>query len=105
MITRYEFHPEAAAEFEEQVRWYVNRAGADVASRFDAAIDETICGLLNWPDSGLVERVRPGKPAIQSISVKQFPFRVVYQILGDTVFVLAVASVHREPDYWTVRDE
>jgi hypothetical protein len=32
-----------------------------------------------------------------------FPFSIAYLVLDDTLFIVAIAHGHREPDYWHKR--
>ena len=105
MISRFEYHPEAEAEFDAQVRWYAEQAAPDVAARFADSVLSAIKGLFDFPGSGRNEVVRTGKPTIQSYGAPRFPHRIIYFVDGDTLFVLAVASTHRRPGYWKTRIE
>ncbi len=35
--------------------------------------------------------------------VKSFPYGIIYQIRGDKILVVAIANLHRKPDYWEDR--
>lgn len=35
--------------------------------------------------------------------VKDFPYGIVYQIRENEIFIIAVANLHRKPNYWTDR--
>ena len=39
----------------------------------------------------------------RSVFIQRFPFSIVYQIEGDTVYVVAVAHTSRRPGYWLKR--
>jgi toxin ParE2 len=34
---------------------------------------------------------------------RRFPFGIIYQIRGKEILVVAVANLHRKPDYWKDR--
>lgn len=34
---------------------------------------------------------------------RRFPYGIIYQIRGDVILVIAVANLHRRPDYWKTR--
>jgi len=34
---------------------------------------------------------------------RRFPYGIIYQIRGQEILVVAVASLHRKPDYWKDR--
>jgi hypothetical protein len=35
--------------------------------------------------------------------LRRFPYGIVYQILDSEILVIAVANLHRNPDYWKDR--
>ncbi len=35
--------------------------------------------------------------------VKSFPYGIIYQIRGDKILVVAIANLHRKPNYWVDR--
>jgi plasmid stabilization system protein ParE len=35
--------------------------------------------------------------------IKRFPYGVIYQIRQDEILIVAVAHLHRKPDYWRNR--
>lgn len=35
--------------------------------------------------------------------VKNFPYGVIYQILENKILIVAIANLHRKPDYWKDR--
>jgi hypothetical protein len=57
-----------------------------------------------------IDRVRQFPEASQIFSegtrrclVRRFPYGVVYSIIQDTIMIVAVAHLHRAPDYWIDR--
>jgi len=48
-VQRAEFF---TADFEKQFAWYVDRAGAELARRFQAALDKSLGEISNQPDLG-----------------------------------------------------
>ena len=34
---------------------------------------------------------------------RRFPYGIIYQVLEDEILVVAVANLHRRPDYWKDR--
>jgi hypothetical protein len=90
----YEFHPEAELEVLES------------AARYDSAVP----GLgLEFGDE--VERVIEENPAlgaavegdIRHFVLRCFPFSVIYAVVGELIYVLAVAHGARGPGYWKSR--
>lgn len=57
-----------------------------------------------------VERIREHPLAwpvevdpVRRLLFNRFPYKMLYAIRGERVIVLAVAHLHREPDYWIDR--
>lgn len=89
-----EFAPAAEADIADAFAWYRERnataADAFRAAVFDA-IDRISLAPLSRPedDNGNRNRV-----------LSRFPYSVIYELLGNTVTVLAVAHHRRSPGYW-----
>jgi plasmid stabilization system protein ParE len=45
-----------------------------------------------------------GAPAfdgeVRAKTIRHFPYSILYKVVGDTLFVAAVANQHRDPNYW-----
>lgn len=92
-----ELHPLAGQELTEASQFYEARAvglGADFLDHV-----ESLVGLLTQlPDLG-----RSHGEGIRSFPTRRFPYSLVYQVLGDRLFVLAVAHQRRKPRCWAGR--
>lgn len=93
----FEFHPEAAEEFEAAVDWYEAREiglGLDFAAEIHAAIQRAAAMPDAWTRlTGNVRRVL----------VNRFPYGVLYEPVNTRLFVLAIMHLRREPGYWIAR--
>jgi len=96
---RYEFHPEALAEYEAAVLYYAERDPA-VASRFVATIEDAIDRIVDTPT-----RWRPLDEDIRRCLTKVFPYGILYTIEPECVLILAVMHCSRHPGYWKHRSE
>ncbi len=84
-------HTEAAAEFRDAVRWYDDRAprlGQLVLSELRWVVDR----LRSFPDA--YPQVRPG---VRRATVGRLPHLLIYSATDDTVTLLALARVGRDP--------
>lgn len=45
--------------------------------------------------------VRAGR--IRRLILSRFPYKLLYSVEADHIYVIAVAHQHREPNYWTDR--
>jgi len=50
------------------------------------------------PELGRAER-----HGTRSFPTKRFPFRLVYEVQPDRIWIVAVAHLSRKPDYWARR--
>ncbi len=94
---RHVFHPEAAAEFEEAVRFYRER-GRRLGQRFAAEVRVAIRKILETP-----ERWRVLEDDVRRCLVRVFPYLVIYTVEPDYILIIAVAHGSREPGYWRHR--
>jgi len=91
------FHPEADLEYLSSLAWYKDRsrsAALDFEREFQRAVSAIAGAPERWPI--YFSRFR-------RYSLHQFPFSIVYRVVNETVFVLAVAHGHRRPGYWRKR--
>ena len=94
----YELHPEAALEHEEQVAFY-ERQLPGLGARYHRAFQSAMRRICDGPTR---QRVFV-EPDIRRVSLKGFPFSVVYRNVDNSVQVLAVAHHRRRPGYWSDR--
>lgn len=93
-----EYHPDARRDFDESFEWYLARS-VHTAVRFAAAIDATLEIMVARPERyALLDSVH------RQCMVKQFPFRIVYRILADPLFIVAIVHGKRKSGYWIDRD-
>ena len=92
----------AASEAVEAAAWYEARRrglGADFRSEFKLVLDRLREGILPgtpWSD-------RLGERGVKRLSMKRFPFFVVFVPTAEHVVVLALAHHRRKPNYWRDR--
>ncbi|MCK6458209.1 MAG: type II toxin-antitoxin system RelE/ParE family toxin [Phycisphaerae bacterium] len=94
---RYEFHPEALAEYEAAALYYAERDPA-VAQRFVAAVEDAIDRILDAPT-----RCRVLDEDVRRCLTRVFPYGVLYTIEPEFVLIVAVMHCSREPGYWKRR--
>ena len=91
------YHRLAAAELVESARFYDQRRpglGDEFLSAVDA-VQELICAQ---PQLG-----RRGLLGTFSFRTRRFPFRIVYELQPDRIWIVAVAHLSRRPGYWARR--
>ncbi len=94
---KYVFHPEALAEYAENVRYYAEQR-AEVAQAFINAVEDAVYRVMKSPARWTVldEDVR-------RCLTRKFPYGVLYTIEQDYILILAVMHCSREPRYWKSR--
>jgi len=87
----------AQYELDEAIEYY----NAEVPELGNALLLEALA---------VIERIRqypegwhPLSPNTRRCRLRRFPYGIVYARLEDEIVVLAVAHLHRKPDYWRSR--
>jgi plasmid stabilization system protein ParE len=94
---RIRFLPPAREEFQAAVRYY-NERRASLGNEFRDEVWETLQRIEQFPLAGA-----PLGGAIRRCQTRRFPYGVIYEPLETEVIVIAVAHLHREPNYWRHR--
>ena len=94
---KYEFHPEAEQELYEAAARYESEV-TDLGFRFADEVERVIRLLLAHPELG--SRL---DDELRHFVLLRFPFSVVYAVVSDVDYVVAVAHGSREPGYWRPR--
>jgi hypothetical protein len=94
----YALHPEAALEHEEQVAYYEQRS-AGLGRRYHAAFRSVLLRVCEVPHRNKVVQA----PNVRRVSIRGFPFSVIFREVNGVVQVLAVAPHRKRPGYWAER--
>ncbi len=92
-----ELHPEADQELTQVAEYYESQShglGADFLGEFERTLDF----LLRFTGAG---RLLPH--GSRRLSLRRFPYHLIYRIDPDRVLILAVAHHRRRPGYWRAR--
>ena len=93
---------EAEAEI-EVARCYLNRQSLDLGSRFLDDLAERLAAIaenpLRFPKLETLPEDQPYRRALLTV----FRYAVVFEVLDDTIVVVAVAHTSRAPNYWLAR--
>lgn len=102
MISSFDFHPEAQAEFASDVDWYDDREWG-VGGRFADAVRSEISAVIEAPAAWPAWPGWHRDPVVRSKGIGGFPYRLVYFTDGETLHIIAVAHTKRRPGYWRAR--
>jgi hypothetical protein len=96
---KYSFHPIAATELSQAVDYY-NECQRGLGLEFLKDVYYTIQNILKFPDAWA-----PLSANTRRCLAKRFPYGVIYQVVNEEVFIIAVMNLSREPDYWKGREK
>ncbi|MBI5233020.1 MAG: type II toxin-antitoxin system RelE/ParE family toxin [Deltaproteobacteria bacterium] len=87
----------AQLEIDEAVAWFDSQSQG-LGTRFLDDIDRTVRRIVAFPLS-----CAEIETEIRRCLFTRFPYGIIYGVDNDTIVVIAVAHLHREPRYWMDR--
>jgi plasmid stabilization system protein ParE len=87
----------AEAELADAVEWYDSQSRG-LGTQFLDDLDRTIRRIVAYPLSST--QMEEG---LRRCLLSRFPYGIIYGIDSESVIVVAVAHLHREPRYWINR--
>jgi len=87
----------AQRELDDAVAWY-NEQTAGLGQEFLDELDRVVRRAVTFPMS--CPEIEPG---VRRCLLARFPYGLIYGVDGETLVVVAVAHLHREPRYWVDR--
>lgn len=91
------FHHAARAEYHDAIRWYrAHRpeSGVEFQREIERAIEQIFQYPEAWPHADEICR---------RFIVNRFRHALVYAVLGNSIWIVAVAHTSRRPGYWQER--
>lgn len=88
----------AAQEFLEVISYYEGEHPG-LGSRFKVDVDRTLTWLTIHPEACPLRN-----QGYRQFRLRVFPYYIPYIVRGSTLWVLAVAHMRRQPEYWIQRD-
>jgi len=70
----------------------------DLGHRFIESFTQTVELIKFYPNGW-----HPLSKKVKRCLIKDFPYGIIYQVREETIIVVAVANLHRKPNYWTDR--
>lgn len=89
---------EARDEFLHEIRYFA-QVSAQLAERFDLAVQAAEAQAAQFPDMGMPYSCGTRRVLLP----RRFRFSLIYLTYPDCVLVVAVASTKRKPGYWRER--
>jgi plasmid stabilization system protein ParE len=96
---KFEFHPAAEEELNQAVDYY-NDCQPSLGWDFAQEVYFTIQNILAYPKAWT-----PLSKNTRRCLVNRFPFGVIYQIVENDIFIIAIMQLSRKPGYWQGRTE
>jgi plasmid stabilization system protein ParE len=95
-VSRYrvELDDEAKLELRRAREWYAARSES-AAERFEEEIVRAVDVLAEDAETLAVY-----EGETRRILLATFPYALVFEVIGEVVFIVAVAHLKREPAYW-----
>ena len=87
----------AKAELEEAIEYYeIEMKG--LGYKFQNGIKRVLRIIREMPNLGSLESEN-----VKRYFLHKFPYKVLYSIEKDHIFIIAIAHTHRKPSYWINR--
>ena len=88
----------AIQELEDAQQFY-EMEFSGLGQRFRQEVKKAIDRIVAYPKAWSSEQ-----GDIRKCLLHTFPYKVLYSIEEDHIFIIAIAHQHRKPDYWVDRD-
>jgi plasmid stabilization system protein ParE len=93
----YDFHPEARLEYRDAAAFYEtcrSGLGAAFTIEVEAAIERIVKNPESW---------RVIEQDVRRCLTHTFPYGILYSIESNSILIVAVMHLHRQPGYWRER--
>jgi plasmid stabilization system protein ParE len=91
-------HPAAEQDLQQAAEFYEKEGSPLVAGRFVQEFKRLVSLLLEYPQVG-----SPRSNGRRGLSMKVFPYTVIYRVKTDEIVVLVIKHDRRQPGYGTKR--
>ncbi|MFA4910903.1 MAG: type II toxin-antitoxin system RelE/ParE family toxin [Desulfobacteria bacterium] len=93
------FSKYAGQELDDAIQYYeIEYQG--LGKRFRDEVRNAAKRISEYPEAWSVERGE-----VRKCILHKFPYKLLYSVESNHVFIIAVAHQHRRPDYWIERNE
>ena len=91
------FHPEVVEDIKGSYNWYEERLQG-LGSGFLNELEDGYTAIQNFPETWATFHY-----GFKSYILNRFPFSILYQIMDEKIFIIAVMHNSRKPNYWLDR--
>ena len=91
------FSPQARAEFKDGEAYYEQQV-LGLGGCFRTEVREALVRIRRWPLAAPLER-----GDVRRMVLSRFPYKILYSIEPDCLYIIALAHQHRAPAYWADR--
>jgi plasmid stabilization system protein ParE len=87
----------AQQELDDTVNWYnqqIDGLGQEFLDELDRAVRRSVIFPLSCPEI---------EPGLRRCLLARFPYGLIYGLDDETIIIVAVAHLHRQPRYWADR--
>lgn len=84
----------AKLELEDAIAFYELELSG-LGNKFSDEVRRSINRINKFPRAASIERSE-----IRKSLLHKFPYKILYSIETDHIFIIALAHQHRKPDYW-----
>jgi len=94
---RIRFLEIAQIELDDAIEYY-NYEVPGLGDAFLTEVLNTLDRIGKYPEAW-----QPSSKRTRRCQTRRFPYGIMYQIRKDEILVVAIANLHRKPDYWKDR--
>ena len=94
---RIRFLEIAQIELDDAIEYY-NYEVLGLGDAFLTEVLNTLDRIGKYPEAW-----QPSSKRTRRCQTRRFPYGIMYQIRKDEILVVAIANLHRKPDYWKDR--
>ncbi|MCP4110511.1 MAG: type II toxin-antitoxin system RelE/ParE family toxin [Desulfobacteraceae bacterium] len=91
------FNESARDEFNDAVAYYELKVSG-LGQRFRKEVKKSIKRITEYPEVWSKE-----KDDVRKYLLHKFPYKILYSIESDHIYIIAIAHQHRRPNYWADR--
>lgn len=96
---RVVFSKFAKLELEDAVRFY-EAQNSWLGKRFKDEVRKAALRIAEYPTAWSSENGE-----VRKCLLHKFPYKILYSIESDHIFIIAIAHQHRKPNYWVEKEE